>query len=688
LIGESNLQQLLDEFQGIAKAPTTTVLPPAPCDLWKRLRPVVANLLPVLDGLGTIFPKLKLAADTLRGLESLLDALCPLGAAAVAQDDRLAAKLAAALTPGGSQLVAAEAPCAAWRRLKPVLDEVIQVLSALAGEFPAAIQIADVLHSLEKLVDALCGMTPAPTGAVLLAADNQIQVYEDDPFLTAIGSDEPAPAAPIIVGYQETACSLQFAIGDMSRPPLGLYSPDTGNFRYWNAASALTRGVDFWCPLLPIGTVWSENANPLPVTLDKGVDFNAFYARQAGLNFFHGFVTNASPTVTVFSGGSPHVLCHELGHAVLDAFKPELFNALSGEIGAFHESFGDMSSVLSALQLPSYRQEVLSRTSGILGVNSRLSQLARQLGWAIRMQFGPDAVDADSLRNACNQFLYIDPASLPSGGPASNLSSEVHSFSRVFTGAFLDILAGMYKTALGGGLGSDAALLGVTKDLGSILVAGIRLATAGPGFFSQVAAGMIQADNSLNGGKYRDSLGSSFVRRGILDVSSLGSMVNNLRVSGAKLFGVTSAAGDAVQFLGDDAGYSKATNCPELPLLPITSSTGLTLHVHAAMQPNRFGVAPAAAFWGASRPSSPERVATEYLEDLIQNGHLSYDRIPEKAKDALPLAMFAAAAPESRKTHYIIEDEGKLVVKRHHFDCACARRRAYLSNYCRARQAR
>src|SRR5262249_11126366 len=140
---------------------------------------------------------------------------------------------------------------------------------------------------------------------------------------------------------------------------------------------ALRRGADFWGALLP-GTSW-EVGSILPVDLDFGIDLNAFYDRQ-GLKFFHGSAAGR----TVFSGESPDVVCHELGHAVLDSLKPQLFEAASMEVAAFHESFGDMSAILSALQLPSLREGVLAETGGVLHRASRLSRLAEQLGWAIR----------------------------------------------------------------------------------------------------------------------------------------------------------------------------------------------------------------------------------------------------------------------------------------------------------------
>jgi hypothetical protein len=65
-----------------------------------------------------------------------------------------------------------------------------------------------------------------------------------------------------------------------------------------------------------------------------GVDLNAFYDRE-GLKFFHG---SAAAGRTVFSGESPDIVCHELGHALLDSFKPQLFDAASIEVAALDKS--------------------------------------------------------------------------------------------------------------------------------------------------------------------------------------------------------------------------------------------------------------------------------------------------------------------------------------------------------------
>ena len=341
----------------------------------------------------------------------------------------------------------------------------------------------------------------------------EIQIFEDDPFLQAVAGSDPVHAVSIPADVpNNTQPSLQTHPIEQQPAP-ELYDPSTAEFRYWDADSALARAINFWGPLLPSGTVWSTNQQPMQVNLDEGEDFNAFYARDSGLNFFHGQVDRVDPPVTVFSGASPDVSCHELGHAILDAVKPELFDAMSMEVAAFHEAFGDISSTLSAPQLPSMRDLVLQQTGGRLNSNSRLSQLARQLGWAIRVQVDPTAVDNDCLRNTSNNFFYQDPTGLPPSAPATQLSSEPHSFSRVFSGAFLDVLAAMFKIGPANSAGSDSDnLLAVTVDAGTLLIEGVRVASVAPGFYSQVAAGMVQADQSLTGGRYGAALTSSFVQ--------------------------------------------------------------------------------------------------------------------------------------------------------------------------------
>jgi hypothetical protein len=420
------------------------------------------------------------------------------------------------------------------------------------------------------------------------------------------------------------------------------------------------------------------------VTLDAGEDLNAFYSRgDDGLFFFHQAVKNR----TVFSADSPDVVIHELGHAILDALKPQLFDAASTQVAAFHEAFGDMSSILCALQLPSVRQKVLTETQGRLNETSRLSRLAEQLGWAIR-QLAPTAVDPDCLRNAANRFFFRRPSQLPPQAPASQLSSEVHSFSRVFTGAFLDALAGMLQVL---GPATEANLLTASRALGQLLVDGVHTASVTSAYYSQVAAAMIQADQARNQGRYRTALSNAFRERGILSIAATAALasapVPQREVAPAGMVtmagfpGVGGFSGQAsgtqtrLTYNGqEDDGYRRGPeDAPALPTQTIATDFGMTLLVHAPAEPPRFSVVPAALRGVSAEPSTPDEAARAFVEDLIQLDRLDLRAVYGRVSPEL------IAPPDgrsrSRKTHEVRETQEGPVLKRLHFDCGIHSRR-------------
>jgi hypothetical protein len=460
-----------------------------------------------------------------------------------------------------------------------------------------------------------------------------VSTWEQDP-----GSGDQVSGGPLVQrpAPQLSAAPLPTAIRNPRRAPAAkVYSPGTAEFRYWAAADALRRGSDYWGSLLP-GVAWEVGAR-LPVDLDHGVDLNAYYDR-VGLRFFHG----AAGGRTLYSGESPDVVCHELGHAILDSIKPQLWDAASLEVAAFHESFGDMSAILTALQLPSVRQGVLSETGGALYRNSRVSRLAEQLGWAIRQDF-PTAVDRDCLRNAVNSFFYRDPDTLPSSAPASMLSSEPHSFSRVFTAGFFEGLAGM----LAARPARDAAnLLQVSQDMGKILVAAIRAAPVVPTFYSQVAANMLQiADTQLKG--YRQALKSAFVRHGVV------SPVAAVAIPASKALGRISAM--------------VSRQLPKVELAVAEYGLGIkSIIVHAAGDPMRLEVAGAALAVGSVTPQSHDEAAKSFFEDLLRRGKLRLQGIAG--------ARAIVSVPHAPQTHdtntHELRREGKSVVlRRVRIDC-------------------
>jgi hypothetical protein len=474
-------------------------------------------------------------------------------------------------------------------------------------------------------------------------AKKLVPTWEDDP-----GDPNVAPApAPIQVPAPTLGAQpLPTRIGGKA-PAVKIYQPGTPEFRYYACATSLRRGSDFWGGISP-ALSW-EIGKILPVVLDDGVDLNAFYTRGGfgdapGLHFFHATVG----TRTFFSGESPDVVCHEMGHAILDALRPELFDAQTIEAAAFHESFGDMSAILTALQVESFRQRVLTDTQGVLNRNSRLSRLAEQLGAAIRAEH-PDSVDRDSLRNAVNSFFYRDPQTLPPSAPANALSSEPHSFSRVFTAGFLDLLAGMFKTKGDGATGEQ--IVAVTKESAQLLVAGVKDAPVVPDYFSQVAAHMLDAGEAAPfSGKYRDVMKSAFVRRGILSLQAAAT--------------VTAAPRPARRSAVAAASIGVLPS-RELPLSSISAAayglSGMVLKVRAAEQPKKFGVTAASLSAAAADPRSAQNAAESFTDDLFQRGRVEVEDHAHREAGLVH--------PHVTKTHVVVKQGADLVLRRRTFDC-------------------
>lgn len=427
-------------------------------------------------------------------------------------------------------------------------------------------------------------------------------------------------------------------------PPLATHPPGSAAFRYWAGVEALSRGIALWAPYLG-DRGWAATKR-LRIHLDRGQDLNAYYDRKS-LSFFHDVAGDR----TIYSGESPDVVTHELGHAILDSLRPELWDVMSTEAAAFHESFGDLSALLCGLELASLRTAVLRETAGHLFRSSRLSRLAESLGWAIR-QRRPDLVASDALRNAVNAFFYRPPSALPPSGPDAQLTSEPHSFSRVFTaGAFEAMglmLAGSAKRP------GEEHLLAIARDFAALLVRAVQYAAIVPAYLSEVAAQMIEADRVLLAGRYGAALRTAFVRRGLLSLESATASAPRPRRAAPRA--PTGAAATAARTAG-------ATE--PLPLIRLAgASLGLGRRVIAVRTPGStqaLGARAAALSTGDARSARPDEAAQAFVEYLVRRGRVDFGLFAERSR--------AATHPRTRKTHAITQQTGRLSLVRCCFDC-------------------
>lgn len=260
---------------------------------------------------------------------------------------------------------------------------------------------------------------------------------------------------------------------------------------------------------------WAFNGTQLRINADAGEDLNAYYTRQGkSLNFFHS--TDPVTNKTVMSGASGEVVAHETGHAMLDGLRPGYLSSWSPDPGGFHESFGDVIALLTCLQDDRCLDKVVQQTGGDLSVPNIASNLGEELGSAINHTVGKNVTGGDYTRTAINKFVWQDPSTLPDKGGPDQLGREVHSFSRLWTGAFYDVLKGIVDSNRAAGMEPKEAIKAASTE-GLKLYAGLmKTAPRGDFTYRDMARALVQADRQSNGGARSELITRVYTDRRIL----------------------------------------------------------------------------------------------------------------------------------------------------------------------------
>jgi hypothetical protein len=253
----------------------------------------------------------------------------------------------------------------------------------------------------------------------------------------------------------------------------------------------------------PLPWQWNTTSllDPLKVFPKAGDDRNAFYSRnERALKFFFFHPQNQPPTAPiVFTCRSLDIVAHETGHAVLDGLKPAWLGLGNPpQTGALHESFGDLTAIFLTLSQMDQVEAIIAQTKANLHDKNFLSDLAEQFGLALGRSNG--------LRNADNDLTL------------SQVGTEVHSLSQVFTGAIYDVLADIFAFEKRTSIKDDAATLYETAQyVCGLVLRGIIAAPATGAVFADVANRMLniaQADGKP--AQYRTFIRDRFTVRGVV----------------------------------------------------------------------------------------------------------------------------------------------------------------------------
>lgn len=400
---------------------------------------------------------------------------------------------------------------------------------------------------------------PAPTAS----ADVRVSYNPQDPLVMPSGETR-VPRAEI--GADMSNARMKMADGAPTVKPDAdgnyLFASGTTGFQQVNTFVSANRPLRLMEKALGHEIPWAFSGQ-LDIHPHAGSGFNAFYARQThSINFYDG--SDPIRKKTVAASESLEVVSHEAGHAILDGMKPGMLGMFAGAEGqAFHESFGDMLAILTTLQDDRVVDRVVAETGGDLRKQNVVAALGEDLSLGINNSaFNGGKPAGWTIRNAINSFTYADPKTLPSRPSNDNeLGREAHNFSRLFTGAFYDILNGLTAKEMAAGK-SPADAIKAARDVMTPLLA--RMVELGPNRmkkYQEMADAMVAADKRDFNGAHLDVITSVFANRKIRPATASAQQVPDLRLDGA-----LRSNEDAVKFL--DANRPALGVPADAPLLP------------------------------------------------------------------------------------------------------------------------
>lgn len=284
---------------------------------------------------------------------------------------------------------------------------------------------------------------PIPIPIPLLKGP-RVLMWKQDPTVTEIGVRKAYIPSYVLSGPRDARIKIE-GLPIVNKNALGdfIEMPGTPAFDAVHSFAVVRQTLTmFQRALGGISLPWqwnsASNTDPLSVYPHAGETPNAFYSRsQKALKFFW-FTPPGKPTV--FTCRSFDIVSHETGHAVLDALKPGWLGfGNPPQTGGLHESFGDLTAIFLALSQMDQVESIIAQTKSDLHDKTFLADLAEQFGLALGRPNG--------LRNADNNLKL------------SEVGTEVHALSQVFTGAIYDILADIFVSERDSARKDDARLL-------------------------------------------------------------------------------------------------------------------------------------------------------------------------------------------------------------------------------------
>lgn len=313
----------------------------------------------------------------------------------------------------------------------------------------------------------------------------RVLMWKQDPSVGAIGTRTAYLPGAVLAGPRDARIAPGVPGIDQVEPnPCGDFvtQADTPQFDAVHTYAVVRQTLTMYQRVLAAASVtmplpwqWNSSIDTSPLRVfPHGLPdiMNAFYSRTQGCLKFGDFVP-AGGAGRVFTCRSFDIVSHETAHAILDGIKPRWLQAdAPPQTGGLHESFGDLTAVFLALSQFDQCEAIVAQTKANLHDKSFLADVAEQFGLALGNRNG--------LRNADNDLRL------------SQVGTQVHAISQVFTGAVYDVLADLFAHERNPEREDDAAVLHrVAAYLGGVLLRALIGAPDTAATFADVVNGML-----------------------------------------------------------------------------------------------------------------------------------------------------------------------------------------------------
>lgn len=202
---------------------------------------------------------------------------------------------------------------------------------------------------------------------------------------------------------------------------------------------------------------WAFGTPQLLVLPRAGEWANAFYERESrSLQLF--YIPRGSDRPPAFSCLSRDIIAHETAHAILDGIAPDLYNSLTPQSLALHETVADLTALMMSFRSDKLRRAVLKETNGSIDDSCAFSTVAPEFG-----QARDPASNAPGLRSLLNEkTLNREDRSLDEFGQPNRVNRyDPHSLCQALAGALYTVMVKIHRA-----LATDYAASGKALYIG------------------------------------------------------------------------------------------------------------------------------------------------------------------------------------------------------------------------------